>query len=219
MDGPRRRLKRQPRKDSTNAHRDGDIQGVTGSKWACRLMLRSNGAGVPERRRAFDLNSRRSCGLFMGTDGNILSSDAFPLACHSERRIPMIQLVHTVVIALSSLPLVNESHPPTAYANEESLSVGRGFICDTEEQVKVVVTTDENKIATNLKKVNDQFGKDSCTFATALFRKAGDERDASTETGKIRVEKVQLVGYIVENELITVSKPTEQYFGAPETVT
>jgi hypothetical protein len=129
----------------------------------------------------------------------------------------MLQLVHTVVIALSSLAFVYEIHPLTAYANEEGLSVGRGFICDTEEQVKAVVTTDESKITANLKKVNDQFGEDSCTFATALFRKAGEERDALTESGKVHVEKVRLVGYVVENELITVSKPKEQYFGAPET--
>ena len=131
----------------------------------------------------------------------------------------MLPLVHTVVAALSSLSLVYESHPATAYANEEALSVGRGFICDTEEQVRAVATTDEKQIQVNLKKVNGQFGKDSCTFATALFRKDGVEKDASTESGKVHVEKVQLVGYLVENKLITVAKPTEQYFGAPETAT
>ena len=131
----------------------------------------------------------------------------------------MIPLVHTVVIALSSLSLVYETHPSTAYANEEALSLGRGFICNTEEQVKAVVTTDEKQIPTNLKKVNAQFGDDSCTFATALFRKEGVESDASTEAGKVHVEKVQLVGYLVENKLITIARPTEQYFGAPETAT
>jgi hypothetical protein len=155
--------------------------------------------------------------LFIGSNGNILYPDAFWAGRHNERRIWMMQFVHSVVIALSSLAFVYESDPLAAYANEEGLSVGRGFICDTAEQVKAVVTPDESKIATNLKKVNDQFGKDSCTFATALFRKAGEDRDASTEAGKVHVQKVQLVGYIVANELIAVSKPDERYFGAPET--
>jgi hypothetical protein len=128
----------------------------------------------------------------------------------------MIPFVHTVLVALSSLALVYETHPPTAFVNEEGFSVGRGFICDTAEQVKAVVTSDENKIQINLKKVNEQFGKDSCTFATALFRKGDEEGDASTESGKIHVVKVQLVGYLVENELLRVGKPIERYFGAPE---
>ena len=128
----------------------------------------------------------------------------------------MLSLAHIVVAALSSLSLVYESHPLTASASEGGLSVGRRFICNTEEQIKAVATSDENKISANLKKVNDQFGADSCTFATALFRKAGEEKDAATDSGRVRLERVQLVGFLVENELVPVDKQLPQYFGSPE---
>jgi hypothetical protein len=104
---------------------------------------------------------------------------------------------------------------PPVQAAEKQLSVGRGFICDTPEEVEAVLTPHENDISARLANVNDRFGKDACTFATSVFYSREDAKTALTPEGVVRIEKVQLVGYLVGDEL-RIAKPAEQYFGVVE---
>jgi hypothetical protein len=124
----------------------------------------------------------------------------------------MLKFVHAIVVALSSLSFVYEPHPLSALSEEPNLSMGRGFICNTEEQIVAVATPDESKISENVTKVNARFGKDSCTFATALFLK-GDEKERLTGSGRIHIAKIKLIGYLQGSELQQLPQPTDQYFG------
>jgi hypothetical protein len=120
----------------------------------------------------------------------------------------------TALAAFALLSLNSASSP--SYASEAELSVGRGFICNTENEVEAAITPDEGKIKAHLANVNSRFGKDSCTFATALFEKAGDEKDVLTGEGNARVQKVKLVGYLVGDELKQIAAPKDQFFGVSE---
>ena len=111
--------------------------------------------------------------------------------------------------ALTSLGL----GPLPAHAHEAALSVGRGFICDTATEVAAVVTSDDNAIRARVASVNNQFGKDACTFATTIFYSDADAKTATTPEGVASIEKVEMVGYLVGDELQKIAKPKEQYFG------
>jgi hypothetical protein len=102
------------------------------------------------------------------------------------------------------------------HASAPDLAIGRGFLCDTETEVMAAVTPDDSKIQANLASVNTRFGKDSCTFATALFGKTGDGEEKLTSAGAVRVEKVSVFGYFVGDELKATAAPKAQYFAAPQ---
>jgi hypothetical protein len=120
----------------------------------------------------------------------------------------------TAVAGFSLFALSCASWP--SYASTSGLSVGRGFICNTEAELQAAVTRDDTKISASLASVNNRFGQDACTFATALFEKAGDGRDMMTGEGMVRVEKVKLVGYLVGNEFQQIAEPKDQFFGVSE---
>ena len=93
-----------------------------------------------------------------------------------------------------------------------NLSLGRGFICNTAEEVEAVATPDENRIPESVANVNSRFGKDSCTFATALFRPSGESK-LSLADGGVKITHVELLGYVVGDDLTPLPQPIAQYFG------
>jgi hypothetical protein len=129
----------------------------------------------------------------------------------------LIRPCDAIVMALSAVvfsSVASASSP--SYAEESELSIGRGFICNTKNELEAVITPDDGDIEASLAGVNSRFGKDSCTFATALFDKAADGGDVITRQCAVRVEKVELLGYLVGNELERVAEPKEQFFGTFE---
>jgi hypothetical protein len=126
----------------------------------------------------------------------------------------MLKPTITAVAGIAVFALNCASCP--SYASALDLSVGRGFICNTEAELEAAITPDDSKISANLASVNSRFGEDSCTFATALFETAGDGRDVMSGEGMVRVEKVKLVGYLVGKEFQQIAEPKDQFFGVPE---
>ena len=131
----------------------------------------------------------------------------------------MLKLSHPGMLASTAFALLWLAlcAPPTR-ADEKQLSVGRGFICNTAEELEAVLTPNEKEISIRLQNVNKRFGEEACTFATSVFYSHEDAKTVLTPEGIVRVEKVQLVGYLVGDEL-QIAKPAEQYFGALEAMT
>jgi hypothetical protein len=115
----------------------------------------------------------------------------------------------SIVVALLASPALGAA---SSQASVPSLSVGRGFICDTEDQAAAAVTPDEFKIASRIAAVNGRFGPNACTFATVIFETTGSGKDVVTAEGKVHIEKVDLVGYLVGNELQQLGAPKSQFF-------
>jgi hypothetical protein len=119
--------------------------------------------------------------------------------------------------ALASLSLISSSSNAQEDSQESDLSVGRGFICNTEDEVEAAVTSDDDAtIKASLASVNDRFGKDSCTFATAVFDGADEGKDVTTSRGTVRVQKMILLGYLVGNDFVPIAEPKAQFFGVLE---
>jgi hypothetical protein len=127
--------------------------------------------------------------------------------------LPFYKLSHAIIAGAASLSLLYQAAPLHAQPTETALSLGRGFICNTAEEVEAVATPDENKIPESVANVNSRFGKDSCTFATALFRPSGESKLVLTDNG-VKIEHVELLGYVVGEDLTPLAQPIEQYFGA-----
>jgi hypothetical protein len=127
--------------------------------------------------------------------------------------MPFYKLSHAIIAAAASLSLLYQAAPLHAQPTNADLSLGRGFICNTAEEVEAVATPDENRIPESVANVNSRFGKDSCTFATAVFRLSGESKLSLTDGG-VKIEHVELVGYVVGDDLTPLPQPIEQYFGA-----
>jgi hypothetical protein len=127
--------------------------------------------------------------------------------------LPFYKISHAIIAGAASLSLLYQAGPLHAQPARADLSLGRGFICNTAEEVQTVATPDDSKIPERVANVNSRFGKDSCTFATALFRPSGENK-LSLSDGGVKIEHVELLGYLVGEELKTLPQPIEQYFGA-----
>ena len=122
----------------------------------------------------------------------------------------MLDLSRFGLTALALLWLA--SCTPPVQAEEREMSVGRGFLCDTAEEVAAVATPDEGEIAARVESVNRRFGRDACTFASSVFVGGEEAQSVPTPKGLARIEKVKLIGYLVGNAL-QVADRAEQYFG------
>jgi hypothetical protein len=127
--------------------------------------------------------------------------------------LPLYKLSQTIIAGAASLSLLYQSVPVHAQPTEGDLSVGRGFICNTAEEVAAVATPDEGDISRSVADANRRFGEDSCTFATALFRRSGGAR-LSPDDGGVKIEHVELLGYLVGDAVKPLPQPIKQYFGA-----
>ena len=129
--------------------------------------------------------------------------------------LPFYKLSHAIIAGAASLSLLYQAAPLHAQPTSADLSLGRGFICNTAEEVEAVATPDESKIPESVANVNSRFGRDSCTFATAVFRPSGESK-ISLADGGVKIEHVELVGYVVGDNLTPLPQPIAQYFGAIE---
>lgn len=102
---------------------------------------------------------------------------------------------------------------PPVFAREAQTFAGRGFLCNSEQEVAAVVTADEAAVRANLAHADARFGKGACTFATILFSAQDNAKAVPTPKGTAHIEKVKLLGYLVGHELRRKGEPTEQYFG------
>src|SRR5580698_8553896 len=129
--------------------------------------------------------------------------------------LPFYKISHAIIAGAASLSLLYQAGPLHAQPARADLSLGRGFICNTAEEVQTVATPDDSKIPERVANVNSRFGKDSCTFATAWFRPSGESK-ISLADGGVQIEHVELVGYVVGDNLTPLPQPIAQYFGAIE---
>jgi hypothetical protein len=129
--------------------------------------------------------------------------------------LPFYKLSNTIIAGAASLSLLYQATPLHAQPTKADFSLGRGFICNTAQEVEAVATPDENKILENVADVNSRFGKNSCTFATALFRSSGENK-LSLIDGGVKIERVELVGYLVGDDLKPLPQPIEQFFGTAD---
>jgi hypothetical protein len=114
-------------------------------------------------------------------------------------------------VATASLGLA--SCTPPVFAREAETFAGRGFLCNSEQEVAEVVTANEAAVRANLARADARFGKGACTFATVLFSAEAASKSVSTSEGIAHIEKVKLIGYLVGHELRRKGEPTDQYFG------
>jgi hypothetical protein len=101
-----------------------------------------------------------------------------------------------------------------AEANSEDgdLTVARGLVCDTPEEVQAFVGLNPDEKADDaLASINGRFGTNACSILTTVFRKGAETNTLAIPQGIVRIVQVEIVGVVDGPAIMQLKNPRTQF--------
>ena len=104
------------------------------------------------------------------------------------------------------------SYVGPANAEDGTLDMARGLVCDTAEEVQAFVAMNPNDNAeAALTAINSRFGQNACNIVTTVFRKGEQANTLTIPQGIVRIVKIEVVGVVDGSAVMHLATPKTQY--------